>query len=71
MQKKKKIDQEVRDRETLKKRGIDPKLFDTFVGIANTMHTETIEACLSDLEGWSGPDIEAFRQALHFVKNGR
>jgi hypothetical protein len=52
-------------------KGVDPKLFDTFAGVANALSTETINACIEDLEGWRGPDIEAFRQALAFVKNGR
>jgi hypothetical protein len=55
----------------MSEKGVDQKLFDAFVGVANTLSTETIDACLSDMEGWRGPDVEAFRQALAFAKNSR
>lgn len=52
-------------------KGIDQKLFDSGVTVANALNTRTIDACIEDLEGWRGPDIEAFRQALYFVKRLR
>jgi hypothetical protein len=43
---------------------VDEKLFDAFAVVGDALNTKTITAVLNDLKGWTGPEIEAARQAL-------
>ena len=50
---------------------IDQRLFDAFAVVGGALNTRTINAVLRDLKGWTGPEIEACRQALAMRKQLR
>jgi hypothetical protein len=50
---------------------VDDTLFEAFAVVAGALNTATIEAVLADLDGWTGKEIEAARQALYYRMRGR
>lgn len=44
---------------------VDEKLFDAMSVLAGSLTVDTRKAVLRDIEGWSGPEIEAARQAFY------
>jgi hypothetical protein len=44
--------------------GVDAKMFETFAVFAGALNTKTIDQILDEIRTWTGPEIEAARQAL-------
>ena len=69
------LDAQIREVEKRLSVGRDPEIeymaFETFNTVAGALDTKTIDAILEDLEGLTGPEIEACRQALSIRQQGR
>lgn len=50
---------------------IDERLLHRLRGIANALSPATVDAMLTDLDGWHGPNVDTMRQALQEVKDRR
>ncbi len=51
--------------------GVDETLFDAFAVVAGALDTSTINQVLGELQGWTGPEITAARQALAYRRHMR